>query len=56
VPVGRLIDLYRARLQSEQLLTAIFLSSLLGLVVFWSFGLLYEVAVGRWHESRRTTT
>lgn len=53
--IGRLIDLYRARLQGEQLLTAIFLSSLLGLVVFWFFGLLYEVTVGRWHESRRTT-
>ena len=52
--IGRLIDLYRARLQSAQLLTAIFLSSLLGLVVFWFFGLLYEIGVGKWHESRRT--
>ena len=52
--IGRLIDLYRARLQSPQLLTAIFLSSLLGLVVFWFFGLLYEIGVGKWHESRRT--
>lgn len=51
--IGRLIDLYRARLQSEQLLAAIFLSSLLGLVVFWLFGLLSELVVGRWHESRR---
>ena len=54
--IGRLIDLYRARLQGEQLLTAIFLSSLLGLVVFWTFGLLYEIGVGKWHESRRTAT
>lgn len=52
--IGRLIDLYRARLQSEQLLTAIFLSSLLGLAVFWFFGLLFELCVGKWHESRRT--
>ncbi len=51
--IGRLIDLYRARLQSEQLLAAIFLSSLLGLVVFWLFGLLFDLVVGRWHESRR---
>lgn len=51
--IGRLIDLYRARLQSEQLLAAIFLSSLLGLVVFWLFGLVFELVVGKWHESRR---
>ncbi len=49
--IGRLIDLYRARLQSEQLLTAIVLSSLLGLVVFWGFGLLARVVVGGWHQS-----
>jgi len=54
--IGRLIDLYHARLQSEQLLAAILLSSLLGLAVFWFFGLIYEIGVGRWHGSRRTET
>jgi NitT/TauT family transport system permease protein len=49
--IGRLIDLYRARLQSEQLLAAIFFSSLLGLVVFWIFGFVAQLAVGSWHES-----
>lgn len=49
--IGRLIDVYRARLQSEQLLTAIALSSLLGLGVFWAFGLLARIVVGGWHDS-----
>jgi len=52
--VGRLIDDYRARLQSEQLFAAVALSSLLGLVVFWGFGLLGTLLVGSWHESHRT--
>jgi NitT/TauT family transport system permease protein len=53
--IGRLIDDYRARLQSEQLLAAVALSSLLGLVVFWGFGLLGRLLVGSWHESHRPT-
>ncbi|TME38870.1 MAG: ABC transporter permease [Chloroflexi bacterium] len=52
--IGRLIDDYRARLQSEQLFAAVALSSLLGLVVFWGFGLLGTLLVGSWHESHRT--
>ena len=51
--IGRLIDDYRARLQSEQLFAAVGLSSLLGLVVFWAFGLLGWLLVGWWHESQR---
>ena len=52
--VGRLIDDYRARLQSEQLFAAVALSSLLGLIVFWGFGLLSRLLVGSWHESHRS--
>jgi NitT/TauT family transport system permease protein len=52
--IGRLIDDYRARLQSDQLFAAVGLSSLLGLVVFWGFGLLGQVLVGSWHESHRS--
>ena len=52
--IGRLIDDYRARLQSEQLFAAVGLSSLLGLIVFWGFGLLSQVLVGAWHESHRS--
>ncbi len=49
--LGRLLDLYRARLLTEQLFTALFFSSLLGVLVFWGFGLLGKMAVGKWHET-----
>jgi NitT/TauT family transport system permease protein len=49
--IGILIDLYRSRLQSEQMVAAIILSSLLGVVVFWFFGFLARRVVGSWHES-----
>jgi NitT/TauT family transport system permease protein len=51
--LGILIDLYRARLASEQLFAAIVLGSLLGLAAFWLFGLLSRRLVGRWHEAYR---
>jgi len=51
--IGALIDLYRARLQSEQLFAAVICSSLLGVVVFWCFSYLARRVVGRWHESGR---
>ncbi|HXJ21800.1 MAG TPA: ABC transporter permease [Polyangia bacterium] len=37
--IGRLIDVYRQRLQTEQLMTALLLSSLVGLALFFSFDL-----------------
>jgi NitT/TauT family transport system permease protein len=49
--IGILIDRYQSRLQSEQMVAAIILSSLLGIVVFWLFGFLARQAVGSWHES-----
>jgi NitT/TauT family transport system permease protein len=49
--IGILIDVYRARLQSEQMVAAIMLSSLLGVVVFWLFGFLAKQVIGGWHES-----
>jgi len=49
--LGILIDLYRARLASEQLFAAVILGSLLGLVAFWLFGVLSRRAVGAWHEA-----
>ncbi|MFC7220199.1 ABC transporter permease [Streptomyces polyrhachis] len=51
--IGVLIDRYQSRLQSEQLLAAVLLSSLFGLAVFWAFGALARRAVGAWHESAR---
>ena len=38
--IGRLIDVYRQNLQTEQLLTSLLMSSLVGLVLFWSLDLL----------------
>jgi NitT/TauT family transport system permease protein len=49
--IGILIDRYQSRLQSEQMIAAILLSSLLGIVVFWFFGFLAGRVVGGWHES-----
>jgi NitT/TauT family transport system permease protein len=49
--IGILIDRYQSRLQSEQMVGAIILSSLLGIVVFWLFGFLARRVVGGWHES-----
>jgi NitT/TauT family transport system permease protein len=49
--IGRLLDIYRARLQSPQLITAIIFSSLLGLVVFWLFGFIGHFVTKSWHES-----
>jgi NitT/TauT family transport system permease protein len=49
--IGILIDRYQSRLQSEQMVAAILVSSLLGIVVFWFFGFLAKRVVGSWHES-----
>jgi NitT/TauT family transport system permease protein len=51
--IGILLDLYRSRLQSEQLFAAIILSSLLGVAVFWLFGLLGRLVVGSWYRPDR---
>ncbi len=47
--IGVLIDLYRARLQSEQLFGAVILASLLGVAVFTFFGWLSRLVTGRWY-------
>lgn len=49
--IGILIDLYRARLQTEQMFGAVLLASLLGVTVFWFFGFLARRLVGGWHGS-----
>jgi NitT/TauT family transport system permease protein len=53
--MGILIDLYRGRIQSEQLFAAVLLSSSFGLAVFLFFGALARWVVGGWHESARDT-
>jgi NitT/TauT family transport system permease protein len=49
--IGVLIDLYRARLQSEQLFGAAILACLLGVAAFSVFGLISRVAIGSWYGS-----
>lgn len=49
--IGRLIDNYRAQLAGERLITTIFFSSLLAIVVFWGFGYLGNRLTRSWHES-----
>lgn len=52
--IGRLIDDFLGELETQQLFAAVILSSLLGLAVFWLFGLLGRLLVGSWHDSQRT--
>jgi NitT/TauT family transport system permease protein len=49
--IGILIDVYRQQLRSEQLFAAVIVSSAFGVCVFWFFGLLARLVVGRWHDS-----
>lgn len=51
--IGILIDVYRARIQNAEMFAAVILASLLGVLVFWGFGLLSRLAVGRWHDTGR---
>ncbi|MHB8463396.1 MAG: ABC transporter permease [Acidimicrobiales bacterium] len=51
--IGILIDLYRSRLQSEQLYAAVIASSLLGVAAFLLVGAVGRLVVGRWHEPPR---
>lgn len=53
--IGRLIDLYRSRNLNPEMFGAVMLAALLGILVFWLFGLLSRLAVGRWHESTGQT-
>lgn len=49
--IGRLIDNYTEALQSQQLFAAVIMTVLLGLTIFWIFGLLSRLVVGSWHQS-----
>ena len=48
--LGQLLRLYSSQLRGEELLAALIVSSALGVVVFWSFGLLRKLVIGRWHD------
>jgi NitT/TauT family transport system permease protein len=48
--IGRLIDVYRSRNDNPQMYGAVLLAAALGIAVFWLFGFINRIAVGRWHE------
>ncbi|MGC4992200.1 ABC transporter permease [Nocardia salmonicida] len=50
--IGRMIDVYRQQLATEELLTALLMSSLVGLILFWFFDFLAG-RVDRAHGLRR---
>ncbi|HEX9259050.1 MAG TPA: ABC transporter permease [Acidimicrobiales bacterium] len=52
--LGQIINLYRARLQMEQMYGALIIACVLGIVVFWLFGFLSRLAVGKWYEPTRS--
>ncbi|OLP03437.1 nitrate ABC transporter permease [Mycolicibacterium porcinum] len=49
--IGTLLDVYRGRLQSDDLIAAIVIASLFGVVVFGAMRAIARLAVGSWHES-----
>jgi NitT/TauT family transport system permease protein len=51
--IGTLLDVYRGRLQSDDLIAAIVLASMFGVAVFGLMGIVSKLAVGGWHESAR---
>ncbi len=51
VGIGQLLKRYSSRLEGEELLAAVIMSSALGVVVFLFFGWLQNVAIGKWHET-----
>jgi len=49
--IGVLIDKYRGQAATKELIAALIVSSLLGIVVFWGFSWLGRVSTQRWHAS-----
>lgn len=48
--IGQLLRKYANQLQGEELLSAVILSSALGVTVFLTFGVLQDKAIGRWYS------
>lgn len=51
VGIGNLLRRYASRLQGEELLAAVIMTSFLGVAVFWTFGLIQSRAIGKWYDS-----
>jgi len=50
--IGQRLRTFASQLQGEALLTAVIMSSLLGVAVFLFFGWLQQVAIGKWYDNR----
>jgi NitT/TauT family transport system permease protein len=50
VGIGQLLRRYANRLQGEELLAAVIMTSALGVMVFWFFGWLQNQVIGKWYE------
>lgn len=53
VGIGQLLRRYANRLEGEELLAAVIMTSALGVVVFWTFGWLQNLIIGKWHDPHR---
>jgi len=53
VGLGQILKRFAARLQGEQLLAAVIVSSVLGVAVFLAFGWISNRAVGKWAAESR---
>ncbi len=54
VGIGQLLRRYANQLQGEELLAAVIMSSLLGIAVFWTFGWIQDLVIGKWHDTGDT--
>lgn len=50
IGIGQRLQRYAYQLDGEELLTAVIMSSALGVVVFWTFGWIQKLVIGKWHE------
>ncbi len=53
--IGQVLKKHAVQLQGEQLLAAVIMTALLGVVVFWTFGWLQNRAIGKWYEATGST-
>ncbi len=54
--IGQMLKKHANRLNGEELLACVILSSALGVIVFMIFGAIQNKAVGRWHEANSATS
>lgn len=56
VGIGQLLRRYANRLQGEELLAAVIMTSALGVCVFWFFGWLQNRVIGKWYDPSSSGT